>query len=231
MRKEMLILEALGRLVVAESKDLTILAGYHDESVLRKKMRQLKEDGFVNINSSGYGYGTPLIYSLTKQGMREVDIYDIRPFEYRGQNTWHEIMVGHAASFLYIYEDLSIYDMEFDRAIRGKKSEYIPDIAYGNNTGAVEVELSVKSKKRLEDKFLRAFHNYNIVRWIYPAECLSIKHNLIALANKHNIEPSRCRIFSVDSMLAKIKDWDIKNNYPRYDIKEESDCNLADVAW
>ncbi len=214
MGHEVLIMDILSKLVIAGIKDITILAGYHDESVCRKKIKELIGAGLVNKQPSGNG---TLMYFLSKKGLSELGI-NRRPFEYRNQNTNHELMVGKAASYMYIVHGLSIYDMEFDRSQRSSADNTnIPDILYAGGKRAVEIELTLKEKNRLEEKFLNVTQSYDLVRWIYPEERPSINARLTQLVDDYSINPKRCKILTLQYVCAKVDSYDLKTNNPRFD--------------
>ncbi len=221
MNHTQLLIDILIRLVIADIRVLTLLAGYRDSSVCRKKLKDLIVDGKVTKLQSGRGH---LLYTLSEKGLAEAGLKR-KPYTIN-QNTYHEEMVGYAAAFLYIVAGLSIYDMNFDRTQRNhnKPTEVlnIPDIVYTNENGktrCVEVEITLKERTRLEEKVVSLAQNYDGVRFIYPEERTSIRNSICRLMSENYINDNKCKFTTLQHVIDKVNGFDLKKNGLRFDIK------------
>lgn len=221
MNHTLLLIDILSRLVIADIKVLTLLAGYKDSSVCRKKLKDLIDDGIVSKIQSGRGH---LLYTLDEKGLAEAGLKR-KPYTIN-QNTYHEEMVGYAAAFLYIVAGLSIYDMNFDRTQRNhnKPTEVIniPDIVYTNEKGktlCAEVEITLKERSRLEQKVISVTNDYDGIRWIYPEERTSIRNSICQLMSENCIGENKCKFTTLQHVIDKVNGFDLKKNHPRFDIK------------
>ena len=211
-KKDLFLLQIIEKLTVVTSTNLTILAGYHNVSVVRKRLRALISNGYV---SEHYWFGKEKLYSLTYKGLTELGIRR-KPYEIKGYSTEHFYEVSAAAAWLYSKTETGIFDMAFDRDIKkaeidGKyKINHYPDLIFSHK--AIEVELNAKKFERLKENFAENAKNFDSQIWILPEHLSRLNDHLRMLAEKHH---TKLYLLSLEKMHDQILSFDLTNNSPR----------------
>ncbi len=216
--RDLFILRVLEKVGIANNQQLMILCGYRDRSVIRKRIKNLIEEGFITSD----WIADHLAYALTQAGLSEIE-RTRRPCDIRGIKSEHEELVTEAACFLYAYGDMSIYDMLFDHELNSlasfKKTGHKPDIVYAKHN-CIEVELSHKktygdSKKTgLDENYRLNALNYSKQLWIIPDHKPGLAKRIEALAEKYSCKKQTIIMF-VSELHGFINQYDISNNAPR----------------
>lgn len=209
------ILEILDKVTVANIRQLMILGGYHDESVIRKRVNKLVDMGYIKSATPG----KHKIYTLTQKGLNEID-KTRKPFDLSSQKLNHEEMVTEAACWLYICKGRSIYDMMFDHEQNSRKEfqkrGHRPDIVFSMHQ-ALEVELSAKrshkkgQKNGLEDNYNTNKRNYGSQIWIVPKNKRGIIDRLRKLAK----DEKYVTITTLEAVKEAVASYDPSTNEPR----------------
>ncbi len=210
-RNDLFILEIIEKLTVITARNITVLAGYHDVSVVRKRLKTLESEGYI----SSHWFDRERLFFLTNKGLSELAIRR-KPYEIKGYSTEHSADVSAAATWLYISTKSSIYDMAFDRDIKSAQEEnkyrlvHSPDIIFSHK--CVEVELNFKKIDVLNDNFSQNARNFSEQIWIIKEHHKRLYDRLLALAEKHN---SKIYITTIESVNESIRNFDLKSNNPR----------------
>ena len=210
-KKDLFLLEIIEKLTVVTSTNLTIMAGYHDVSVVRKRLKALVEEGYI----SDHRFDNEKLYYLTRKGLSELEI-SRKPYAMKGFSTDHYAEVSAAATWLYTKTETSIYDMAFDRDITKAQKEkqyrliHAPDIIFSHR--CIEVELNAKKMERMEQNFRENARCFDQQIWILPERLDRISKKLQNLAAECN---SKLYLISIEKMHAQINAYNMKTNSPR----------------
>ncbi len=210
-KKDLFLLEIIEKLTVVTSTNITILAGYHDVSVVRKRLKALAEEGYI----AAHRFDNEKLYYLTGKGLSELEI-NRKPYTMKGFSTDHYAEVSAAAAWLYTKTETSIYDMAFDRDITKAQKEkqyrlvHVPDIIFSHR--CIEVELNAKKMERVEQNFRENARNFEQQIWILPVRLDRLNKRLQALSAECN---SKLYLISIEKMHAQITAYDMKSNVPR----------------
>lgn len=216
--RDVFILQTLEKVTLATNYQLMILCGYRDPSVIRKKVAQLIEQGYVASD----WLGDRKAYTLTQLGLSQVE-KTRHAYEIKSIKSEHELFVTEAACLIYLKAGRSVFDMVFDHEMTSlacfRDSGHKPDICFSIHQ-AVEVELTPKKlygtsdKSGLDDNFRSNCENYSRQIWIVPAHRQAMIRNLKDLSETYGVL-DRVSIITVDDLLKQVKSADIRSNSPR----------------
>ena len=210
-KKDLFILEIIEKLTVVTSTNLTILAGYHDVSVVRKRLKALVAEGYL----SEHRFNAEKLYFLTGRGLAELEIA-MKPYAMKGFSTDHYAEVSAAAAWLYTKTKTSIYDMAFDRDITKAQKEkqyrlvHAPDIIFSHK--CIEVELNAKKMERMQHNFRENARCFDQQIWILPERLARLSKKLQDLSAESN---TKLYLISLERMHAQISAYDLKTNVMR----------------
>jgi len=150
-------------------RHIRVLTGFAGQRACDRRLRALLEAGYIKREK--IMYGVPSLYRLTHKGKLLIGA-NKRQDKVRADNIAHDIAVIDVA--IYLHEHLSI---AFDDIITEKQLHtrdgfsirlHQPDFIFTreNKAYCVEVELTLKSKERLEKNLKNNFMNYDIQVWI-----------------------------------------------------------------
>ena len=217
--KDLLLLKIMEKSSIDSCRQLMILGGDRDPSVTRKRVKKLKEQGFVNADWSG----DHIVYTLSQKGLYEQE-KTRRPYDVKGVKAEHDELVSEAASWLYIMAGLGIMDMVFEHEMNALAAfkeigGHKPDIVFAKHQ-ALEVELSSKpthranGKNGLEDNFLSNQRLYTKQIWIVPERKKGLIARINAIRLKAGAEKS-AHIITLEQMQKEIASYDLSQNAPR----------------
>ena len=217
--KELFLLQTLEKTTLATNRQLLILCGYHDPSVIRKRLNRLKAEGYITAE----WMGDKLAYTLTQAGLSELE-KTRRPYEIRGCiKSEHEELVTEAACWLYIRAGRSITEMLFDHELNSIKAfkdiGHKPDIVFSQHQ-CLEMELSSKqtrgdsTKNGLEDNIMSNARNFSRQTWIVPDHKPGLMTRIKTLA-KNNGVAKTVNIFPLSTVISEVAAYDARNNAPR----------------
>lgn len=198
--KDLLIMQVIERVSLATARQIAILAGYRDVSVVRKRLLTLSDIGIIKIEVVGKAN----VYALTGAGLAELDIKH-KPCEIKGFSTEHTLLVTQAACFMYIHFGRSVLSMMFDQDLGGLSHK--PDIKIGKTF--IEVELTQKVKNRYEENYRNNALNSSMQIWIIPRRYSSLRHNITELSNSLDC---MTKVISVETMNNYVYSYDLHNN-------------------
>lgn len=216
--KDMFLMGILEKVTLGNARQLMILAGYRDVSVVRKRLNRLKSEGYIQSD----WLGDHLVYTLTQAGLSELE-KTRRPYDIRGIKSEHEELVTEAACFIYIRAGISLSEMLFDHELNSlaefKNSGHKPDIVFPHHQ-ALEVELSHKKMhgtgehSGLAENFESNTENYSRQIWIVPDHKPGLRKRIASLAKEYEVT-KYVSIISVANMRQIVKNYDPTENAPR----------------
>lgn len=214
--KDLFLLNTLEKVTLATNRQLLILCGYHDPSVLRKRLNKLKAEGYITAE----WFGDKLAYTLTQAGLAEIE-KTRRPYEIRGTiKSDHEYLVTEAACWLYIKAGRSVCDMAFDHELNAmsvfKGLGHKPDIVFSAHQ-CLEMEISPKQtygEGKLADNFESNLGNYSRQIWVVPDHKQGLMARISDLAEKHAATQA-VRVVPLSAVISEVAAYDARTNAPR----------------
>lgn len=150
-------------------RHIQFLAGFSSQRICDRRLRLLIEQKFIDRQT--IIYGVPSLYILTSKTKTLISA-NKRKDKIRLDQIIHDITVLDVAIDFMKYLDLNPTDIKTEKQLHqedgfGERTHH-PDfvLTKDNKTYCVEVELSLKSKTRLEKNIKSNFLNYNIQVWI-----------------------------------------------------------------
>lgn len=162
MNRTIIILKLLYSFKILDIKDLTILSGSKDESVIRKKVNKMIADGFIE----GSYYGNKKVYVLKNKGAEYIERNGSTLYTPKGMSTQHLLDIADVACWLYLTKNLSPADFITDRLMYKYKLKHEPDLIVSQT--AYEIELNVKNKVRLHENIKNNNLNFDSQVWVLP---------------------------------------------------------------
>ena len=216
--RDIFILQTLEKVTLATNTQLMILCGYRDPSVIRKKVKSLKDQGYIKSD----WLGERKAYTLTQFGLSQIE-KTRHAYEIRGIKSEHEMYVTEAACYIYLKFGRSIFDMVFDHEMASlsnfKQSGHRPDIVFSPHN-CVEVELTPKrlygtsDKSGLDDNFRSNCENYRRQLWIVPSHRHALIKSLDSLSESYGVK-DRVYIITLEELIERVKGFDRRINNQR----------------
>ena len=151
-------------------------------------------------------YGVPYLYSLAPRGQQAVHA-PVKSHKIRVEQIHHDITV--VDTIIYIMDKFSILlsDITTEKQLHSQDGfgmrKHRPDFIFlkDNRTVAIEIELSLKAKPRLEKNIEDNFLKYDSQIWIVPDNQLKIIQILKSNMKKY----SDIRIISLEEVQTYVK--------------------------
>lgn len=187
-------------------RHIKVLAGFSSQRSCDRRLRVLLDNGFLCRRK--IIYGIPSIYSLPFKSKMLIGA-NKRQDKIRLDNIVHDIVVLDTAIYLLSKYHISLSDIQTEKQLHSKDGfstrKHQPDFTFtkDNKTYCVEVELTLKSKDRLEKNINSNFLNYDIQLWILedtPKLIRTMKENKSRYPNIEIIE------------IKEVKNY-VRNNY------------------
>lgn len=214
--QDLFLMNTLEKVTLATNRQLLILCGYHDPSVIRKRLNRLKAEGYITAD----WMGDKLAYTLTQAGLSELE-KTRRPYEMKGAiKSEHELLVTEAAAWIYIKAGRSVFDMLFDHELNALSAfqglGHKPDIVFSAHQ-CLEMELSAKQtygEGKLADNFESNVNNYSRQIWVVPDHKQGLMARIKDLAEKHAV-PQAVRVIPLSAVIDDVAAYDARTNAPR----------------
>ena len=187
-------------------RHIKVLAGFSSQRSCDRRLRVLLDNGFLCRRK--IIYGIPSIYSLPFKSKMLIGA-NKRQDKIRLDNIVHDIVVLDTAIYLLSKYSISLSDIQTEKQLHSKDGfstrKHQPDFTFtkDNKTYCVEVELTLKSKDRLEKNINSNFLTYDMQLWILednPKLIRAIKENKSRYPNIEIIE------------IKEVKNY-VRNNY------------------
>lgn len=190
-RDELIIYE-VSRWKCVLGRHIKVLAEFTGQRAADRRIKKLIDNEY--ISRKRYIYGVSGILSITNKAKKEFDI-KLPIGEIRIEQITHDIAVLDTAIYLMKTKNIERNDIISEKQIRNSlgfvQRQHLPDFVYNINDDkyCVEIELSQKSKTRLEKNIEQNYINYDYQAWIVPETKVKIIEILSDNSNKYsNIE-------------------------------------------
>ena len=186
------ILGEIERFRFCLSRQIKLLAGFDGQRACDRRLKMLIEAGYINRKK--VLYGIPSSYFLTHKGKMLIGA-NKRQEKIRVEKIPHDIAVVDTAIYWVMKHDISLDKILTEKQINSisgfSERKHCPDfvIEKDDKKDCVEIELSLKAKKRFEKIVEDNYLEYNRQIWIVAKSGLKIKKTLEnLLSNYQNIE-------------------------------------------
>jgi len=169
VERDIKVFNEVERWRVCLSRHIKFLAGFSSQRICDRRLNLLISENF--LTRSILIYGVPSIYLLTRKSKNLINA-NKRPDKIRLDQITHDVTVLDMAICIMKSLNLSPLEVKTEKQLHQEDgfSERIhrPDFIFTkkNKTYCVEVELSLKSKSRLENNIKSNFYNYDVQIWI-----------------------------------------------------------------
>ena len=173
----------------ATGKQIKTLADFSSLNTCDRRLRKLIEAGY--IQRKYFIYGVPALYFTTKLAQDFFNLEYITS-DIRIDKIKHEVNVTNTAIYFINHMKIPDYSLITERELKHEdgfcRQKHRPDFIYNNNQKVcVEVEMTEKSKERLERNIRDNYLNFDTQYWIVSNE--KIKNNIQKLQSRYtNIE-------------------------------------------
>ena len=171
------IFREIERWRVVLGRQVVDLAGFSGLKACQRRLRKLKEAGFLERKRVLYGVAG--IYSLTHQA-RVIANLPMRSEKIRVEQIPHDIAVLDTAIYFHRAKGIDFSDMTTEKQLHSLDGfgvrKHRPDFVFhrGEKKYCVEVELSLKAKTRMETIIQDNFMQYDYQIWIVPDKACKI---------------------------------------------------------
>lgn len=184
VKRDYLVFQEVNRWRVVTGKQISILAEFSSPRTCDRRLKKLIDNGYITRQK--IIYGIPSLYSLTHQAKVLIEA-PTRTEKIRLEQISHDITVLNVAIYFHKIMDISFQDIRTEKQLHSvdgfSNRKHRPDFTYSKDgkTFCVEVELSLKNKKRLEKNIKHDFVNYDFTFWV-----VTDKENKIAQIIEQN---------------------------------------------
>jgi hypothetical protein len=183
-------------------RHIKVLAGFSGQRACDRRLKVLIKAGF--LERSKIIYGMPSVYSLTHKAKMLIGA-NKRQDKIRLDNIAHDIAVIDTAIYFITKLDIPLKSIITEKQLHSKNGfgvrSHQPDFIFtkDDKTYCVEVELSLKSKARLENNIKSNFLVFDIQIWVVG----EITPKLIYLLEEFKIQYTNIKILNIK----EIKKW------------------------
>ena len=192
VQRDYIIFNEIFRWKIITGKHICNLTGFTGQRACNQRLYKLKTAGFITRQKVLYGF--PGIYKLTSKAKKLIAVPNYKE-QIRLEQVFHDSKVLDTAIYFHHKYHIPFSDIATEKQLHSKDGfsnrKHRPDFIFSldRKTNCVEVELTPKSKQRLEKNVLENFQNYHLQYWIIPDFKTKIYTNLSELQRGYpNIE-------------------------------------------
>lgn len=180
------ILRETDRWRVITGRQIAEITGFTGQRACDRRLKKLIQAGYLTRQK--YLYGFPSIYSLTNTGKTIIQVSKANT-QIRLEQIIHDSYVTDTAIYISKKFDIPFSDITTEKELHRldgfSNRKHRPDFVYTHNakTICVEVELTMKAKRRFEKNITANFENYDGQLWIVPDMNCNIAKVLIEHQN------------------------------------------------
>lgn len=197
------ILREIDRWRVITGRQVCVITDFSGQRACDRRLNKLMKAGYICRNK--YLYGFPSIYRLTDKAKILINVPK-KPAQIRLEQIVHDSHVTDTA--IYIAKK---YQITFDNITTEKQlhrqdgfsnRKHRPDFIFVKNEKVicVEVELTMKSKSRMEQNVKSNFENYDGQLWVVP----DLKGKIAVALIKYQSIYSDILIMSLDEVISDV---------------------------
>ena len=167
-------------------RHIRVLCGFSGARATDRRLKALIDAEYLTRKK--YLYGMPYLYTLTHKGRMIIGV-NKRADVIRVDRITHDITVIDTVIYFVSMFKYSLKEIESEKELHIKsgfgKRKHQPDfiINTGNINNAVEIELSAKSKERLENNIKDNYMRFNTQMWVVGDN--KIRSAIVSLQNDY----------------------------------------------
>lgn len=169
--RDYIILKEIFRWRITTGKHIRQLAGFTGQRACDRRLAKLITAGFLERRKILYGF--PSLYGITTKGKKLLGV-SIKKEQIRVEQIPHDLAVLDAAVYFsrkrgIVYSDITT-EKQLHMLDGFSSRKHRPDFIFiqDGKTYCVEIELTLKSKKRFENNVKENFENYDGQFWVVP---------------------------------------------------------------
>lgn len=178
MERDLMILRELDRWRFALSRQIRLLCGFPIQRTCDRRLKLLIDNGYVERKH--ILYGVPALYFPAHKGKMLIGVSG-RADKIKVDQIAHDIAVVDTAIYIHLQRKVKLKRITTEKELHKKDGfgtrKHQPDFTYraSDKNYAVEVELTAKSKERLEKNLQENFMAYDKQKWIVPRNQTKIR--------------------------------------------------------
>lgn len=169
--RDYIILKEIFRWRITTGKHIRQLAGFTGQRACDRRLAKLITAGFLERRKILYGF--PSFYGITTKGKKLLGV-PVKKEQIRVEQVPHDLAVLDAAVYFsrkrgIVYSDITT-EKQLHMLDGFSSRKHRPDFIFTQDgkTYCVEIELTLKSKKRFENNVKENFENYDGQFWVVP---------------------------------------------------------------
>ena len=169
MERDKLVLKEVGRWYFMLGRHIKAFCGFPTTNITDRRLRILLDQNYLKREK--ILYGVPYLYFLTHKSKKLMG-YNTRSGSIKVDKIKHDIVALDTVDYFVNTLKVKLEDIVTERQLLmsdgfGSKKHH-PDYIFNvnNESYAVEIELTPKAKKRLENNVIENFQNYDRQLWI-----------------------------------------------------------------
>ncbi|MBS7008294.1 hypothetical protein [Anaerostipes sp.] len=172
------ILREIERWRCCLGRHVRYLASFTGQRACDRRLKILLDNGY--LERKRILYGVPSLYNLTAKAKKLMG-YSLRKDKIKIEQITHDIAVLDTVIYFLYKEKIPLSDMQSEKELHSQEGfgvrTHKPDFVFTKNskTYAVEIELNLKAKARLEKNIKSNFLAYEEQKWIVPKAKVKIK--------------------------------------------------------
>lgn len=171
--RDKLIIYTIAKFRFLQGRHIKLLCNFCGQRATDRRLRKLIENNFVERKKILYGIAG--IYTITEKARKQFHV-DLSNSKIRVEQIQHDINVVDTAIYFMKKCSLTLNDIKTEKELQHTRGfgtrVHQPDFVFtkDNEKICVEIEMSLKAKKRLEQILTNNFLNYDVQYWIIPDE-------------------------------------------------------------
>ena len=172
------ILREIERWRFCQGRHVNLFAHFQNQRACDRRLKLLSDAGYIERKKVIYGVAG--ILYLTHKGKILIGA-NKRPDKIRLDNVNHDIAVLDTAIFFMLKNNIALSAIKTEKQLHIADGfsvrKHQPDFVYTQNqkTYCVEIELSQKSKQRLEENIRDNYTHYDFQIWVIPSSALKVR--------------------------------------------------------
>ena len=165
------ILKEVFRWRITTGKHICQLAGFTGQRACDRRLAKLITAGFLTRSKILYGF--PSLYSITPRGRKLIGVPNKKE-QVRIEQIPHDLAVLDTAMYFHNQKGIAYSAITTEKQLHRldgfSNRKHRPDFifAQGDKTYCVEVELTLKAKRRFENNVKENFEHYDGQFWVVP---------------------------------------------------------------
>jgi hypothetical protein len=209
MERDGVIVSEIARWRYCLGRQLRILAGFTGQRATDRRLQKLMQVGYIQRRH--ILYGVPGLYFVTNKGLEDFGL-DMSLSNIRLDQLSHDIAVIDTAIYFILSHGIARESIKTEKEIRKELGFnpriHQPDFIYTQNNKkyCVEVEMTLKTKERIEKITKDNYLKYDEQSWIVPKNRIKIREILSIMSKKY----SNIKLLDLDSVTEYVKNCGIK---------------------